>query len=213
MGRSLRPAEVTTLQAFRDLLSDQQLRPGDDVSIRNISFLFTDFIGSVALFEGMGDAQAYRLVRGHFSELGDIVRRHQGSIVKTVGDGIHAVFKLPEDALQAALDIQRSIPDFNRRNEPSNLSIRMGLHRGSSIAVTLNERLDYYGEAVNLAARMEGQGSAGDITMSASFIDDPAIAAILQDHQPQQREVTLKGFSNPVTIAQINLPAAHEENR
>ena len=209
----LTAAEVTTLQAFRDLFSDQLLRPGDDVSIRNISFLFTDLIGSVALFEHKGDAQAYRLVRGHFAELGGIVRRHQGSIVKTVGDGIHAVFKLPEDALRAALDIQRSIPGFNRRNEPSDLSIRIGLHCGSSIAVTLNERLDYYGEAVNLAARMEGQGGAGDITMSASFIADPAIASILQDHQPQQREVLMKGFSNPVTIAQINLPTAHDKNR
>ena len=107
----------------------------------------------------------------------------------------------------------QAIPGFNQRNEPSDLSIRIGLHCGSSIAVTLNERLDYYGEAVNLAARMEGQGGAGDITMSASFIADPAIASILQDHQPQQREVLMKGFSNPVTIAQINLSTAHDKNR
>jgi hypothetical protein len=60
---------------------------------------------------------------------------------------------------------------------------------------------------------MEGQGGAGDITLSANFIADPAIATILQDHQPQQREVHMKGFRNPVTIAQINLLTGHDENR
>lgn len=207
----LTAAEVTTLQAFRDLFSDQLLRPGDDVSIRNISFLFSDLIGSAALFERLGDALAYRLVREHFAELGDIVRRHEGSIVKTVGDGIHAVFRQPEDALRAALDMQQSIPGFNQRNDVDNLSIRIGLHCGSSIAVTLNQRLDYYGETVNLSARLEGQGNAGDIIMSASFMNDPACTSILQAYTPEQRQVTLKGFSNPVTISSINPQTSHDE--
>jgi class 3 adenylate cyclase len=199
----LTAAEVTSLQAFRDLFSDQLLRPGDDVSIRRISFLFSDLVGSAALFAEMGDAAAYRLVREHFAELGDIVRRHQGSIVKTVGDGIHAAFSLPDDALRAALEIQQSIPEFNRRVGAEGISIRIGLHAGSSIAVTLNQRLDYYGEAVNLAARLEGQGDAGEITMSADFADDPAVAGLLQPELVRRREVALKGYTDPVTIAQI----------
>jgi class 3 adenylate cyclase len=209
----LTAAEVTTLQAFRDLFSDQLLRPGDDVSIRHISFLFTDLIGSSALFAQLGDARAYRLVREHFAELGGIVRRHDGSIVKTVGDGIHAAFAQPDDALRAALAIQHSIPGFNRRIGAGDISIRIGLHAGSSIAVTLNQRLDYYGEAVNLAARLEGQGEAGEITMSASFADDPAVAELLRAESQRRREVSLKGFRNPVTIAQIEARARHDEIR
>ena len=209
----LTAAEVTTLQAFRDLFSDQLLRPGDDVSIRNISFLFSDLIGSATLFERLGDAQAYRMVREHFAELSEIVRRHHGSIVKTVGDGIHAVFSQPEDALQAALDMQQSIPEFNRRNDLSDVSVRIGLHAGSSIAVTLNQQLDYYGETVNLTARLEGQGDAGDIVMSASFSDDAVCAAILQPHKPEQCEVTLKGFRNPVTISRINPQTSDDKTR
>jgi class 3 adenylate cyclase len=207
----LTAAEVTTLQAFRDLFSDQLLRPGDDVSIRNISFLFTDLIASTRLFQRLGDAEAYHLVREHFAVLGDIVRRHQGSIVKTVGDGIHAAFLLPEDALRAALEMQRSMLDFNRRLGPGDVSIRIGLHSGSCIAVTLNQQLDYYGEAVNMAARMEGQGDAGDITMSAGFVEDPAISDILQARPQRRGQVILKGSSNPVTIVQINSRARDDK--
>jgi hypothetical protein len=90
---------ATTMQAFRDLFSDQVLRPGDEVSIRNVTFAFTDLVGSSALFSRLGDAEAYHLVREHFSELSEIVRRNLGNIVKTAGDGIHAAFLAPDDAL------------------------------------------------------------------------------------------------------------------
>jgi len=203
---------VTTLQAFRDLFSDQVLRPGDEVSIRNITFAFTDLVGSSDLFTRLGDAGAYHLVREHFAELGEIVRRHQGNIVKTVGDGIHAAFLTPDEALRAAIEMQRAMHDFNQRFEAANVSIRIGLHAGSSIAVTLNGRLDYYGEAVNLAARLEGQGEAGDIVMSKAFTSDPAVDGILSDFEIRERRLTLKGFAEAVTICQIKLQQEHERN-
>jgi class 3 adenylate cyclase len=204
--------QVTTMQAFRDLFSDQLLRPGDEVSIRNISFMFSDLVGSAALFSRLGDAEAYHLVREHFAVLGDIVRRHQGNIVKTIGDGIHAAFLIPDDALRASIDMQRAMPGFNRRLGADEVAIRIGLHAGSSIAVTLNQRLDYYGEAVNLAARLEGQGEAGDITMSKEFFNDPGVGDILHDYDLREQEVTVKGFSDPVAIFQISPQADDDKN-
>lgn len=199
----LTAACVTTMQAFRDLFSDQVLRPGDDVRIRNISFMFTDLVGSSTLFSRKGDAEAYHLVREHFAMLGEIVRKHQGSVVKTVGDGIHAAFLTPDDALRAAIEMQQAMPDFNQRLGLEDCAIRIGLHSGSSISVMLNERLDYYGEAVNLAARLEGYGEAGDITMSAAFCADPAVASLLGSFGPRRREVMPKGFPGAIAITQI----------
>jgi len=204
---------ATTLQAFRDLFSDQVLRPGDEVSIRNIVFVFTDLVGSSGLFTSLGDAEAYHLVREHFAEVGEIVRRHQGNIVKTVGDGVHAAFLTPDDALHAAIEMQEAMPAFNRRFDSLNLSIRIGLHAGSSIAVTLNDRLDYYGEAVNLTARLEGQGEAGDIIMSKAFTADPAVSGILANYDKRERELQLKGFADPVPICLIRPQADHEKSR
>ena len=202
---------ATTLQAFRDLFSDQVLRPGDEVSIRNIAFLFTDLVGSSNLFSRVGDAEAYHLVREHFAEAGDIVRRHQGNIVKTVGDGIHAAFLTPDDALRASIEMQLAMPGFNRRFDGLDVSIRIGLHAGSSIAVTLNDRLDYYGEAVNLAARLEGQGAGGDIVMSKAFTRDPAVSSILSDYEPREQELRLKGFIDPVAICLISPQTDNEQ--
>jgi len=203
---------ATTMQAFRDLFSDQVLRPGDEVSIRNIAFMFTDLVGSSNLFLRVGDAEAYRLVREHFAEAGEIVRRHQGNIVKTVGDGIHAAFLTPDDALRASIEMQLAMPAFNRRFESLDCSIRIGLHAGSSIAVTLNDRLDYYGEAVNLSARLEGQGAGGDIIMSKSFTGDPAVSNILSEYELQEQELRLKGFNDPVAICLIR-PQSDDEQQ
>jgi class 3 adenylate cyclase len=196
--------QVMTMQAFRDLFSDQVLRPGDEVSIRNISFMFTDLVNSSAIFRHLGDAEAYHLVREHFSDLNEIVREHEGSIVKTIGDGIHAAFLVPENALRAAIAIQQAMPAFNQRMKLDNIAIRIGLHFGNSIAVTLNGRLDYYGEVVNLAARLEGLGDSGDITMSKIFSDDPAITEILRDYKLQHKQVSVKGAFEPASIVQIS---------
>ncbi|MEM7564917.1 MAG: adenylate/guanylate cyclase domain-containing protein, partial [Pseudomonadota bacterium] len=194
--------QVMTVQAFRDLFSDQVLRPGDEVSIRNVTFMFSDLVGSSSLFNELGDAEAYHIVREHFADLNQIMRTHQGSIVKTIGDGIHASFLAPENAIQAALEMQSAMPAFNERLGVKDISIRIGLHSGSSIAVTLNDRLDYYGDVVNLAARLEGQGAAGDISMSRNFSEDPAVAKLMQNHQPRYLDAQVKGYSQPVPIVQ-----------
>ncbi len=105
---------VTAMQAFRDLFSDQLLRPGDEVAIQRVTLMFTDLRGSTALYEEIGDARAYGLVRDHFAFLTGIVREHDGAVVKTIGDAVMAAFVEPEQALAAALEIQQAVSDFNR---------------------------------------------------------------------------------------------------
>jgi class 3 adenylate cyclase len=185
---------VTTLQAFRDLFSDQVLRPGDDVKIHNITFMFTDLVDSTTMFANIGDAEAYHVVREHFALLGDVAREYDGTIVKTIGDGIHAAFSAPDTAFRAAIAMQRKIAEFNHTQGHEKMAIRIGLHTGSSISVTLNGRLDYYGNTVNLAARLEGQGEAGQITMSREFVDDAAVTLLLQNYDVHKRTVRLKGI-------------------
>ena len=99
--------------------------------------------------------------------------------------------------------MQKSIQQFNNDNTRDPIAIRIGINSGSSISVNLNDRLDYYGKTVNLAARLEGEGGAGDITMSRSFVEDPAVAEILRIYQSREREVRFKGFSEPLAICQI----------
>jgi len=78
--------------------------------------------------------------------------------------------------------------------------------------VTPNDQLDYFGEAVNLAARLEGQGTGGDIIMSKSFTGDPTVSNILSNYELQEQELSLKGFDDPVAICLIR-PQSDDEQQ
>ena len=194
---------VGTLQAFRDLFSDQVLRPGDEVAVRRVALMFTDLSGSTALYAKIGDASAYHLVRDHFAFLTAIVRAHDGAVVKTIGDAIMAAFADPADALGAALAIQREVARFNEAHGETPIGIKIGLHEGPGIAVTLNDRLDYFGTTVNLAARLQSESRGGDIVLSAEIARDPAVAARLDDLGPVAEEAELKGFDRPVAFLRL----------
>jgi class 3 adenylate cyclase len=200
---ALTAKRVTAMQAFRDLFDDEVLRPGDDVEIDHITIMFTDLKGSTALYERIGDPKAYALVREHFAILGKAVRDHDGAIVKTIGDAIMAVYGNPADGLRSAMQIQ---DDFERYNEGSGkepIIIKLGLHRGRCICVTLNGRLDYYGSAANKAARLEGQSTGGDIVLSPEFAADPEVARLLDGIAIGEESAEFKGFGAPIRFFRI----------
>jgi class 3 adenylate cyclase len=206
---------ATTIQAFRDLFNDDILRPGDDVEIDSISFLFTDLKGSTAMYDQIGDAQAYVLVQEHFDMLGDAVREHDGSIVKKIGDAVMAVFFSPADALNCAIRIQHDIHWFNQTSDNNPIIVKLGLHTGRCLLVNLNDQLDYCGSAVNMAARLQGQSCGGDIVMSSEFADHPEVVSVLDGYSPVRETVELTGFSKPVPFWRITAGefTAHREPR
>ena len=158
---ALTAPEVISLQAFRDLFAEATLRPGDDAGVSQVALLFTDLQGSTALYERVGDAAAYNMVREHFALLAAIVRDHDGAVVKTIGDAVMASFSDPAQAVRAALAMQA-----DRICRATTSSSKLGVHAGPSVVVTLNDRLDYFGSTVNMAARLQGQSAGGDIVLS-----------------------------------------------
>ena len=204
---------ATTLQAFRDLFDEDVLRPGDDVEIDYVTIMFTDLKGSTALYERIGDSRAYHLVREHFAILGTAIRENNGTIVKTVGDAIMGAFTNPADALRCAIRIHTDFEAFNATSGKEPITIKLGLHVGRCISVTLNNRLDYYGTAANKAARLEGQSLGGDIVMSREFVDDPGIQELLAGFSPIADSAALKGFDVPVPYLRITAEELTEKRR
>jgi class 3 adenylate cyclase len=194
---------ITTLQTFRDLFASETLRPGDDVGIGEITLMFTDLRGSSAFYERVGDAKAYRLVREHFAFLAGLIREHDGAIIKTIGDAVMAAFADPGNAVRAALSIQDKVASFNTGHGGEAIVIKLGLHKGPCIAVTLNERLDYFGSTVNLAARLQAQSIGGDIVLSRALAEDPVVAAALVGRVLQDEAATVKGFERPVSFFRV----------
>ena len=197
--------EVTTMQAFRDLFADAVLRPGDQVEVRRVALLFTDIKGSSELYDRAGDARAYGWVREHYAVLTGAVRRHDGAVVKTIGDAVMAAFSNPGDALRAALAIRADIAAFNKGLgvDEGTIIVKLGVHCGPCIAVTLNDRLDYFGRTVNLAARLQGESGGGDIVLSETMAQESEVAAMLCPLGAREETAAVKGFREPVRLRRV----------
>ena len=100
------------------------------------------------------------------------------------------------DGVNAALEVQRTVAAFNDAVDGKDLVIKLGVHCGSCIAVTLNERLDYFGSTINMAARLQGESEGGDIVFSEEIAGDPVVAEILAAYSLARENRKLKGFGN-----------------
>jgi class 3 adenylate cyclase len=189
-------AEVTALQMFRDLFAAEALRPGEQISVGTLTVLFTDLRDSTKLYREIGDATAFGRVMNHFDVLKKAIAEHDGAIVKTIGDAVMAVFRCAADGLVAMLEAQRALAQPPDGRSP--LQLKAGLHTGPCIAVTLNDRLDYFGSTVNLAARLEGLSSGTDVIISRPVFEDAQVRELVESKQlsATEFEMQLKGFED-----------------
>lgn len=197
--------QVISMPAFRELCPEQVLRTGDDVVIGQVAIMFSDLKGSTALYAEIGDSAAYSLVRDHFAFFAERVRGHRGILVKTMGDAVMAAFDEPADAVRAALSVQRDVAAFNAEHEPAAIVVKLGLHRGECIAVNTAGTLDYFGTAVNIAARLQGESLGNDIVLSGAIVDDPAVAQVLADADLREESAVLHGLTEATTFYRLRV--------
>jgi len=192
-------AEVTSLQTFRDLFSREILRPGESISVGSLTILFTDLRDSTILYRQVGDAPAFGRVLDHFIVLREAITAEDGAVIKTIGDAVMAVFLRPVAAVRAMLAAQQRMAEWGDRGGPR-LYLKAGLHYGPCIAVTLNDRLDYFGSTVNLASRLEKFSSGEDVIVSDVIRRDPEVAALVAAESgelaAERFEAQLKGFDD-----------------
>ena len=125
-----------------------------------VTFLFTDVEGSTRLWEEHSDAMQRALAR-HDELIRHAIDAHDGYVVKTTGDGFHAVFDTADAAAMAALDAQVALA-AEPWGEIGSLRVRMGLHTG-----TAEQRDgDYYGSVLNRAARLMSVAHGGQVLVS-----------------------------------------------
>src|SRR6202041_2898045 len=147
---------LLTNQVFRDLYGTDTLDAEQRLKITSLTFLFTDLKGSTQLYERVGDLAAFDLVRTHFHVLHEIVAAETGAVVKTIGDAVMATFHSPDHAVAAALRMRDAMHKLNDERDSEDLVLKIGIHEGPCLAVVLNDRQDYFGQTVNIAARVQG---------------------------------------------------------
>jgi class 3 adenylate cyclase len=192
-------------QTFRDVFKADNLDIDQRLKITSLTFLFTDLKGSTALYERVGDLAAFDLVRAHFHALLDIISSEKGAVVKTIGDAVMATFVTPEHAIVAGLRMRAAMDALNAKRGTDDLVVKIGIHEGPCLAVMLNERQDYFGQTVNIAARVQGLSTSQAIHITGPIIDVPAVAAILEREAitPIKKQAALRGIADKVMVYEI----------
>ena len=165
----LRPVDLFNYQEFRDLFSREALAADIQLDVGLQTILFTDIVGSSRYYQDRGDQGAFAAVRKHFVEIYRIVGAHNGAVVKTIGDAAMAAFARPLDAILASIELQEY---YSPENPASDLRLRISLHQGPCLAVNLNSNIDYFGNTVNLAAKLQALAEAGQIAFSQPVLED-----------------------------------------
>ena len=196
---------MLTNQTFRDVYKADNLNIDQRLKITSLTFLFTDLKGSTALYERVGDLAAFDLVRAHFHALLEIISSEKGAVVKTIGDAVMATFVRPEHALDAGLRMRTAMGELNAKRGTEDLIVKIGIHEGPCLAVMLNERQDYFGQTVNIAARVQSLSTSQEIHITGPIIDSPAVASILKREaiRPIQKEAALRGIADKIVVYEI----------
>jgi len=144
------------------------LEPSDAEAIQPtgaVAILFTDIEGSTALWEE-DSARMSQALQAHDAFARSAVESHLGTVVKMTGDGMHAVFGDPLDALAAVIDLQRALADPTKPLGVA-LRVRCGLHAG----IVERRDKDYFGSPVNRAARIMSAAHGGQVLLSQAVVD------------------------------------------
>jgi class 3 adenylate cyclase len=192
-------------QTFRDVFKADNLNIDQRLKITSLTFLFTDLKGSTALYERVGDLAAFDLVRAHFHALLEIISSEKGAVVKTIGDAVMATFVRPEHAIVAGLRMRAAMDKLNKERDSNDLVVKIGIHEGPCLAVMLNERQDYFGQTVNIAARVQSLSTSQEIHITGPVIDAPAVAEILNQKaiKPIQKQAALRGIADKMLVYEI----------
>ena len=201
-------------------LAAWERHPGEH---KPVTMLFADITGSTALTEKLDAEEAHDLLYGATQRMCAAVENNRGTVCRFMGDGVMAMFGAPVgsehhavDACEAALDMQHAIGDYAGDVEArrgSGLQIRVGLHSGEVVVLTVGEgdkvEYDASGPTVPIAARMEQVARPGEVYLTTATHSLAAHRIETEALEP----VSVKGISEPVPVFALRRVRSAEESR
>jgi class 3 adenylate cyclase len=196
---------LLTNQTFREIYRTSTLDVDQRLKITSLTFLFTDLKGSTDLYERVGDLVAFDIVKEHFRILQEIIAAESGAVVKTIGDAVMATFATPDRALAAALRIREAMRALNEERQNEDLLLKIGIHEGPCLAVTLNDRQDYFGQTVNIASRVQCLAVSRSILATGSIVEHPQASELLEADgiKPTVRRMPVRGIADEMAVYEI----------
>ncbi|MFO0755964.1 MAG: DUF5939 domain-containing protein [Byssovorax sp.] len=205
--QAARARAVMTMPGFRREFSEDILRPGMALKVARVGIFFSDLTGSTQLYTDAGDAAAFKLVHDHFDVVIGLIEKSGGALVKTIGDAVMAAFDDDLDGLRASVAILHAFERFRAEGEHRQRThIKLGVYGGPCYAVTANGVLDYFGQTVNLAARLQAEAKSGELVVPAELCDRGLAAKAIPIAFVKERyEARPKGIEFPLAVARIKV--------
>ena len=198
-----------TIQAGRTLAAPapaQSLAQLDSAERRPITVMFCDLVGSTELAAALDVEDWRNLLNSYLDEASRAVTALGGHVLKMLGDGMMAVFGYPraqendaERAVRAALAIQRALAELNARNAARaapELKARIGIESGPVVVEATGE---VFGEAPNIAARVQAAAEPGTVLVTSTVLRQVAGQFIVEEKGAHE----FKGAPAPVTLYRI----------
>ena len=197
---------VTTMSEFRRYFSKDLLKPSTPLKVASCAILFSDLTGSTALYTSAGDAAAFRLVDDHFDVLRKAIDKHGGTVVKTMGDAIMAAFIEPLQCVRAAIACLHAFETFRVDAANGELTgLKLGLFSGPCYVVTANEAIDYFGQTVNCASRVQHCAETGELVFEEEVWDRLPEEDREKLRLVDRLETTVKGVAHPLKLVRTKL--------
>jgi class 3 adenylate cyclase len=199
-------AIVSTMGDFRQLFSSDLVKRTTPLKVARAAILFSDLTGSTALYARLGDAAAFRLVDDHFDVLRAVVDRHAGVLVKTMGDAVMAAFVDAHACARAAADALAGFEAFRAGHvQGQHIGLKLGIFAGACYVVTANGALDYFGQTVNVASRVQHLAGAGEVVMARALWESLPAADRSRLELKELFSAAVKGVPEPLDLARVRL--------
>ncbi len=207
-SRMIHASEIVSQHDFKSLYNEEIFKEGQNFKAGNLTILFTDLMDSTSIYKEHGEELAIGHVMSHFKIIQQIVAEERGSIIKTIGDSVMAVFRNPMNAVKAVQRIQDILSNSTSLGE--SFKLKAGIHIGDCTAVNLNNRVDYFGTTVNIASRLVDYASEREIVVSEDVYSHPEVRRFLNSNNDKlfvkETNASLKGFKDDeFPIRQIRL--------
>ena len=175
-------------------------------ALADVGILFADIVGSTQLYERLGDQMAVTVVQDTLAIVAQVVVAHHGRVVKTIGDEVMAAFDVPAAGFAAAIDIRRRVTALPPMpGSGVQVRLRIGLHFGPALV----EEGDYFGDTVNIAARLVTLANPDQILTTGDLLD--RLPPDQQDEATEFAAIEVKGRHDPVRVAQVTAGMPRQE--
>jgi class 3 adenylate cyclase/CHAT domain-containing protein/Flp pilus assembly protein TadD len=165
---------------------------------KDLCILFTDICGYTKFMDARGDIEGRILLQRHNEIVFPRIEAQQGTIIKTIGDAVMATFDRPLDAVKAAVAVQEGLSEYNRRGGiKDEIHVKIGINFGQALV----DRGDLFGDAVNVAARIQSQAGKDEILISENIYREVRESEdVLCRHHGN---VSVKGKAQPLSLYKV----------